>query len=91
MLNMSNNHSTDTASVSHTTVQHNRIQRTEERIEAIQRRIPLRTLFVTLAVLLAVIVFFCARSEGVKQGQRDAREKIEAENDLTAGPNNLLQ
>lgn len=91
MLNMSNNHSTDTVSVSHTTVQHNRIQRAEERIEAIQRHIPLRILFVTLAVLLAVIVFFCARSEGSKQGQRDAREKIEAENDLTAGPNSLLQ
>lgn len=76
MLNMSNNHSTDTASVSHATVQHNRIQRTEERIEAIQRRIPLRTLFVTLAVLLAVIVFFCARSEGVKQGNAMHARKL---------------
>lgn len=76
MLNMSNNHSTDTASVSHTTVQHNRIQRTEERIEAIQRRIPLRTLFVTLAVLLAVIVFFCARSEGSSKGNAMHARKL---------------
>lgn len=87
---MPNFHSTDASSVPHTDVQHSRRERTEERTGAIQR-IPLCLLFATLTVLLAVIVFFCARSEGIKQGQREAREKIEAENDLTAGPHSLLQ
>ena len=62
-----------------------------ERLENIESRIPVRLLIIVGAVLLVIIVFFCARSEGVKQGQREAREKIEAENDLLAGPNSLLQ
>lgn len=60
-------------------------------ISTIKRRIPLRIVLIVAGILLLVIVFFSARSEGIKQGQRDARAKIEAENDLLAGPNSLLQ
>lgn len=47
-------------------------------------------LFALAALLLVVITFFCARSAGTKEGQRDAREKIENESDLTAGPESLI-
>lgn len=47
-------------------------------------------LFIVGAVLLLLVVFFTARCEGIKQGRHDAREKIEKENDITAGPDNLI-
>lgn len=47
-------------------------------------------LFIIGAVLLLLVVFFAARCEGIRQGRHDAREKIEKENDITAGPSDLL-
>lgn len=47
-------------------------------------------LFIIGAVLLLLVVFFAARCEGIKQGRHDAREKIEKENDVTAGPTDLM-
>lgn len=47
-----------------------------------------------LAIVAAValtVTFFCARYAGIKEGQRQAREKIEQGTDLTAGPRSLLQ
>ncbi len=39
----------------------------------------------------AVIVFFCGRYAGISQGLHDAREKITAEHDITAGPESLIR
>ncbi len=42
-------------------------------------------------LLLLFITFFAARDAGTKRGMQDAREKIEAEGNITAGPESLLQ
>lgn len=46
--------------------------------------------FIAAAVLLLLVVFFAARCEGIRHGRHDAREKIEKENDITAGPTDLM-
>ena len=88
---MQTNHTPEAKTASKAVVRRARIIKAERRIDAIQSRIPLRAVLIACAILLVVIVFFCARSEGIKQGQRDAREKIENENDLMAGPESLIQ
>jgi len=47
-------------------------------------------IFLLGAALLIVITFLVARNIGQREGQRDAREKIEKEYDLTAGPKSLI-
>lgn len=52
-------------------------------------RTPLIVLLVIVAIIAAIIVFLAARSQGIKDGRRQAREKIEAKEDITAGPTRL--
>ncbi|MDO4930178.1 MAG: hypothetical protein Q4E59_03485 [Bacteroidales bacterium] len=54
-------------------------------------RAPRIVLFALVFVLLAVLVFVTARYHGQRNGLNDARQQIEAETDITAGPDNLMQ
>ena len=42
-------------------------------------------------LLLAVVVFFGARKAGISEGQHQARTTIESQNDLTAGPEQIVK
>lgn len=48
-------------------------------------------IFLIVAVVAVVLTFFIARYAGVKEGRRQAREKIEQTTNLTAGPESLIQ
>lgn len=54
------------------------------------RRLPLIILLSLIGLVLVGLVFVVARDLGLKNGRRDAREQIEREQDITAGPKSLL-
>ena len=49
-----------------------------------------RTIVIISAIVLIAITFFAAQYTGTLRGQQDARQRIEQENDLTAGPKSLI-
>lgn len=43
------------------------------------------------ALLVLIVTFFVARHTGIEEGSQAARDRIEQENNLTAGPESLMK
>lgn len=49
------------------------------------------SLLALAAIIVWTVTFFIARDAGVKDGQRQAREEIQANDSITDGPDRLLE
>lgn len=61
-----------------------------EKLKQKQKSRVIRMAITLTAIALIVITFFAGQYAGTERGHKDARQQIEQENDLSAGPKSLI-